>query len=233
MGETTAERLRNLFETWSHQFGTRWEYTLGPGLTDVQMRRVQERYDLRFPPDLVELFSELVPLGPRFYDWADETPENVAHIRGMIGWPVEGVLFDVENNAVWLPEWGERPAQKEDAIALAAEHLGTAPHLVPLMGHRYLPTEPCKSGNPVFSIYQTDMIVYGRDLNDYFHNELGGSRTSDMSNIWAEPQEPLLAAIRAVPVWGQFVLENEFWTGDDSDEAPLHLEQRQLKDLDH
>ena len=49
-----------------------------------------------------------------------------------------------------------------------------APKLIPLIGHRYLPEEPREPGNPVFSVYQADVIYYGADLTDYFEREFAG-----------------------------------------------------------
>ena len=40
-----------------------------------------------------------------------------------------------------------------------------------MYSHRYLPQEPSTEGNPVFSVYQTDIICYGADLQDYLENE--------------------------------------------------------------
>jgi hypothetical protein len=33
------------------------------------------------------------------------------------------------------------------------------------------PREPNEAGNPIFSVHQTDIIYYGNDLVDYFHDE--------------------------------------------------------------
>lgn len=41
--------------------------------------------------------------------------------------------------------------------------------------HRYLPAEPCEAGNPVLSVHQTDIIVYGHDLRAYLRNEMTDS----------------------------------------------------------
>ena len=49
-----------------------------------------------------------------------------------------------------------------------------APKLIPLISHRYLPEEPHEPGNPVFSVYQADVIHYGADLTDYFEREFAG-----------------------------------------------------------
>lgn len=34
-----------------------------------------------------------------------------------------------------------------------------------------MPDRPHESGNPVFSVYQTDIIYYGFDLDDYLRHE--------------------------------------------------------------
>ena len=83
----------------------------------------------------------------------------------------EGLQFNVEHNRLWLAGWGAKPstlsAQKERVRALVA----AAPRMIPIIGHRYLLAEPCQSGNPVFSIYQSDIIDYGPDLRTYFLRE--------------------------------------------------------------
>jgi hypothetical protein len=55
--------------------------------------------------------------------------------------------------------------------------------LIPIYGHRYLVGEPCCAGNPVLSVHQSDIIVYGRDLREYllreFAADLGGRALRD------------------------------------------------------
>ena len=73
------------------------------GYTSSELDDAQARYGLVFPPDLVDLLRPRRPR--RGYDWRSD---DVA-IRAMLEWPLEGLLFDVENNALWWAEWGERP----------------------------------------------------------------------------------------------------------------------------
>ncbi|MCP4084980.1 MAG: hypothetical protein GY745_08005 [Actinomycetia bacterium] len=49
--------------------------------------------------------------------------------------------------------------------------MATAPMLIPVYAHRYLPSEPCRSGNPVLSVMQTDVIYYGQNLVEYVEND--------------------------------------------------------------
>jgi hypothetical protein len=49
--------------------------------------------------------------------------------------------------------------------------LAAAPKLIPIYHHRMMPDEPHLKGNPVFSVWQTDIIYYGFDLEDYLRHE--------------------------------------------------------------
>ena len=73
----------------------------------------------------------------------------------------------MEHNAFWHPSWGQRPADTEQALSAARQHLSRAPKMIPVWGHRYLPAGRGTYGHPVLSIYQTDIIIYGTDLADY------------------------------------------------------------------
>jgi hypothetical protein len=94
-------------------------------------------------------------------------------LQKSLSWPVDSICFDIEQNAFWLQAWGRKPAKLDDAIAVAVKALADAPPLIPIYKHRYIPDEPAEAGNPVFSVYQTDIIPYGNDLPGYFHIEFG------------------------------------------------------------
>lgn len=66
--------------------------------------------------------------------------------------------------------------------------------LIPVCGHRYLPAEPCSAGNPVLSVYQMDIIVYGRDLAAYFAAEATGR------------SESLVAGDRPIRCWTRWMV---------------------------
>jgi hypothetical protein len=84
---------------------------------------------------------------------------------------MHGVLFDVEQNDFWLPEWGSQPGSIEEAKTIAEEQVRKAPRLIPIYAHRMMPDRPQQAGNPVISVHQTDIIYYGFDLDDYFRHE--------------------------------------------------------------
>ncbi len=180
------------------------------GYTQSELDAAQEKYDLVFPPDLVTLFRDRRPvLG---WDW--RTDEK--HIRQMLGWPFESILFDVENG-LWWPDWGaspEVPAARAEALA---EILRNAPKLIPLFGHRYLPAEPHEAGNPVFSVYQTDVIYYGTDLDDYFEREFN------------HQDRPLPQPTKRIRFWSDLVDRNGTFKFPGMDEKLKAIREMLLK----
>ncbi|MFI5527644.1 hypothetical protein ACIA8O_03705 [Kitasatospora sp. NPDC051853] len=142
---------------------------LAPGLSERELDAVEERFGFRFAADHRMFLRAGLPLGRSWPDWRDE--EAADKLRGRLGWPVEGTLFDVGHNSFWHPLWGERPEESEEAVRIAEAFLADAPQLVPVFSHRYLPGTPGEFGHPVLSVYQTDIIFYGADLADYLLRE--------------------------------------------------------------
>jgi hypothetical protein len=142
---------------------------LDAGLSEAELDAVEHRFDFAFPPDLRRLLALALPVGDRSWpDWRRGSDEELA---GRMAWPVDGILFDVEQNGFWHPAWPTRPATKAAAVDLARVELRSVPRLVPVFGHRYMPAVPAEAGNPVLSCYQTDVIYYGSDLLDWFGYE--------------------------------------------------------------
>ncbi|WP_271144706.1 SMI1/KNR4 family protein [Brevundimonas sp. NIBR10] len=160
------------------------------GYSQAELDDAQSKYGLVFPPDLIALLRERRPV--QGYDWRTDDDQ----IRAILKWPLEGLLFDVENNDLWWPEWGLRPQTPEARAHVVADVVNEAPKLIPIFSHRFLPGDPNEAGNPVFSIYQSDVIYYGADLADYFDREFGGSTP------------PLPQHIKRIPFWSELVERN-------------------------
>ena len=182
---------------WSHELdvlraaGAKLE----PGLTDAELSAAEKRCGVRFPSDLRELLSAALPTGERFPNWRRTAAPELAQA---LAWPFDGIAFDIEHNAFWWPAWGPRPEALADAIDLARRHVAEAPKLVPVYGHRYLPAVPVAAGNPVLSVYQTDVIYYGRDLHAYIAHEFGLTGYD----------EAVTPAPRPVPFWSDLIQAN-------------------------
>ena len=92
----------------------------------------------------------------------------------MLDWPLDSMLFDVEKADFWMPRWGERPDGMEERSEIVRRDYRDWPRLIPIFSHRYIAAEPCLPGNPVYSVYQTDIIIYGTGLADYLLAEFTG-----------------------------------------------------------
>ena len=145
---------------------------IGPGLTERELDTVERRFGFTFSADHRVFLAAGLPNGSRRWpDWRNGDPEDLAE---WLFQPVEGVLFDVEHNSFWHPDWSPRPAETSDALQVARSELASVPPLVPIYSHRYLPGTAGECGHPVLSVHQTDIIIYGNDLSDYVHHEFAG-----------------------------------------------------------
>jgi hypothetical protein len=67
------------------------------GYTLAELDRMQHRFGLVFPPDLVALLRRKRPV--QGHDWTDDRA-----IRRALDWPFNGLLESVENGRIWWPE---------------------------------------------------------------------------------------------------------------------------------
>lgn len=170
---------------------------IAPGLKPAEIQAIEDEHGFRFPPDLKEFLMFALPVSDGFIDWRRAPRE---HILNRLEWPLEGMRFDIKHNAFWLDEWGARPADDAAAFAIAEEAVAAAPRLIPIFGHRYIAADPCEAGNPVFSVYQTDIIYYGRDLWDYLEREF-------YTAFDREPHQDL-EPLKIIPFWDALVALN-------------------------
>lgn len=162
----------------------------GNGLSTDEISRAQGIVGASFPDDLKLFLSHLEDPSGLLFDWKNVTK---AQYDSKIERVLEGVLFDVKHNVYWHPSFGAKPENLEERVAIIKERFRSWPKLAPIYKHRFLPVEPLKSGNPVLSIWQTDIIAYGENLIDYLYNEFGldSRMRPDYSN----------APTTNIPVW--------------------------------
>lgn len=157
------------------------------GYTQSELDRAQRRFGLAFPPDLVALLRRKRPV--EGHDWTNERA-----IRRALEWPFESLRHAVERGAMWWSDWGDWPTSARAREEKLRSVISQAPKLIPLIAHRYLPEQPHEAGNPVFSIYGIDAILYGANLKDYFEREFGG-----------HDRKPWPAQIKHIPFWSELV----------------------------
>jgi hypothetical protein len=176
------------------------------GLTDAEALAAESRFVFRFPPDLRAFLQTAMPCGRRFPNWrsGDET-----ELRDWLDLPRRGVVFDVEHNGFWLEEWGSRPMRLTEAKRVAEQLVAAAPPLIPVYQHRMMPAEPHLPGNPVFSVHQTDIVVYGTDLRDYLAHEF--LMTEKEQEEWTVP-----TGTRPIAFWDSDRFQAVRWGPDGS-----------------
>ena len=92
-----------------------------------------------------------------------------------------------------------RPTELRQALAKTKAVVNAAPKLIPVYSHRYIPSEPSLSGNPVLSVVQTDIIRYGDGLLSYFHAEFGVPL----------PVPPSVPSPRRIRFWDELIELND------------------------
>jgi hypothetical protein len=170
--------------------GARTDCELAPGLDEAELDRAEQVFGITMPPLWRAVLRRAHPVpglgAKRVYpDWRLGDEQGT---HALVRRPVEGVLFDVEQNGFWWHDWGPAPGSAAERLALAGRHLATVPRLTPLMGHWYVGSE---DDSPVFSIVQTDLYVPARTLAD-----LPAGRSQD----GVAPEE---YPIGAVPFWSE------------------------------
>lgn len=186
----SQSHLRRLFSQTVRQM-EHHGITFQGGLSATELAAIELRFGFQFPPDLAFFLSFALPVSLGFPNWRRPDAESVW--RSM-DWPADGICFDIDQNNFWRTEWGVRPSTSARACEHARAQLARAPRLVPVYKHRYIPSEPHEYGNPVLSVYQTDIIYYAPDLLAYLAREF------DLDLRLPEP-----VPIRPVPYWSEWI----------------------------
>ena len=77
--------------------------------------------------------------------------------------------------------------------------------MIPICENKFIPADPCEEGNPVFSILQTDAIVYGSDLAVFIRNEL-------------TDYQPCRVAPKEIPFWSKLSGDTPVMSGYEEEE---------------
>lgn len=141
------------------------EVLIEKGLNGEELARIEAEFGFTFPPDLRAVLQEGLPVGVGFPDWRSGGSQQ---LRMRLNLPVAGLSYEVARGKFWWKQWGQRPSDTESAAKIARQALKKVPILVPLYGHCYIPSSPALAGNPVFFVYQTEVLCYGYDLSDFF-----------------------------------------------------------------
>jgi hypothetical protein len=143
------------------------------GLTAEEVHQVEQTFSFHFPPDLRAFLQTALPVSDGFvpWRWGLRNPSIAHQITERLKWPIDGIVFDARKGTFWSSQWGACPEGELQREAIARQQLASCPKLIPIYSHRYLPELPYEPGNPVFSVWGTDIIHYGYDLFSYLVHE--------------------------------------------------------------
>ena len=140
------------------------------GLTDEEIAKIEDI--IKFPKSLKEFLMMVLPISKGFFNWRNLNQDNVMFIKKIINRPIEDV-YEFAEEVYWCDDWGKEPENEIDIALIVRERLKSAPKLIPVYGHRYIPMIP-EDNPPIISIHDIDIIYYGQNLEDYFKVEFGG-----------------------------------------------------------
>ncbi|KAJ7524806.1 hypothetical protein O6H91_17G023000 [Diphasiastrum complanatum] len=138
------------------------------GLSDEEFARVELEFGFTFPPDLRAILQEGLPVGDGFPNWRSG---GSSQLRLKLNSPISGLCFEVGRGRFWWKQWGSRPSDAHQAVAIARSALRKVPVLVPVYKHCYIPAAPNLAGNPVIFVDRKDVGYSGFDLADFFQRE--------------------------------------------------------------
>ena len=148
------------------------------GFSDEEIAAVENLYEISFPKTLKDFYKEGMPSSESFINWRDFSERNIRYIKKLMG----AVFSDIRENAkdlYWNDEWGAESCNVTDKEKIIADKLETAPKLIPIYSHRYMPMG-ISDNPPVISVHEIDVIYYGQDLFDYFRIEFGKKKQEDI-----------------------------------------------------
>lgn len=162
-------------------------------MSEEEISEVEKAYDLVFPEPLRTFYMEMLPVSEGFVNWRDRSAKNRELVKRWIQSPIDEILAVIKEEENDDPVFLElREELKKDPVAFSQ----SIPKMIPIYSHRYLPAIPGDC-HPVFSIVGDDVIIYGRDLEDYFQQEFGDTKRTGGFALTEE--------ILAIPVWGRLL----------------------------
>ena len=207
----------------SWRTGTQWQI----GLDEPRIDALELHWELKFPKDYRQFLSVLNAPDRGVYSvgWSDEPPYDLSEgsdapsyfdwqkddeaIIDALNRPLEGLLFHVEESSLWLDGWGERPGDVTAVRKKVARLVATAPRLIPITGHRYLLANSLEAGNPVLSVYGSDIICYGSNLRNFLLLEFWPLLGLDHDDVAEGANAGITQEkISAIPFWGELMLRD-------------------------
>lgn len=164
------------------------------GLTEEEIKKIEERYSIKFPKSLIDFYSIGLPTGEGFVNWRDDSENNIIDIKKRLDRPFDGLIWGIEKNDFWVEGW-EKPNTLEAKKQKLLEKMKNEPKPIPIYIHRYILSAEGVDDPAVLSMHDDDIIVYGDNLLEYLDNEFIGENHkhechySDTMGKWVDIME--------------------------------------------
>ncbi|ENB7694341.1 SMI1/KNR4 family protein [Escherichia coli] len=142
------------------------------GLSEAEITAIEQTFNFRFPLDCKAFLHNALPATEGFIHWRQtlHSGKMEREVKQRLKIPLDGILYDVMKNNFWLDIWGEKPLNLDSRKDHFDKISNQCPVLIPLYKHRYMSTS-YTGGNPVYSVYNSDIICAGNDLASWMKTE--------------------------------------------------------------
>ena len=159
------------------------------GLAFDELVEIENIYGVKFPNSLRNFLMTTLPISKGFYNWRNKEQENVEFIKSVINQPIK-YINEMPEEIYWCEEWGEKPEDGEIFNSEVKRRLQSAPKLLPIFQHRYIPVI-LEEDPPIISVHGGDIIYMGENLEDYIEIEFGGKKQNEIN----------FSKINSIPFW--------------------------------
>lgn len=171
------------------------------GLSGEEIKRIENTFGFCFPKEIASFLACAYPVGDKFFDYRDTSPENIDRFYGFQKSITESFLFDIEHNTDLLQKMlkgllGEftDPNEFKNAVLNALEK---STKLIPFYAHRCF--FDGMDGMPILSFWQAvDTIIYGYDFENYLVSEFLCTRKDDFSE---ETYRKIKEKLKETGIW--------------------------------
>ena len=148
------------------------------GMSEKEIKKVEKIYQIVFPKDYKEMLKEFVL---DCNNWRDISEKNISYLKDKINAPIEGIIFDIENNGFWMNEFGNKPKNIQERVNIFLKYIekNNIPKLIPILNNTYMIGDE-NSEYPIVSVIQKDIIILSNNLINYFEQKLNISKQNEL-----------------------------------------------------
>ena len=148
------------------------------GMSEKEIKKVEKIYQIVFPKDYKEMLKEFVL---DCNNWRDISEKNISYLKDKINAPIEGIIFDIENNGFWMNEFGNKPKNIQERVNIFLKYIekNNIPKLIPILNNTYMICDE-NSEYPIVSVIQKDIIILSNNLINYFEQKLNISKQNEL-----------------------------------------------------